>query len=168
MVPDLETSGMNTFLLPFVPTAIPRMRQLAKSHRFSFLGWTAVPPQKQPCCQHLPWNQLIYRMMLPLSSARNLAAKSIHQAQQNYKTQYDRKATHHHYRIGDWVLTRFPHEESGKQRKLSRPCQGPYRVVSCIDPDVTVVSVYFPLENQIQVHQFRVRPCPPEFPAGYY
>ena len=126
MLPDLETSGMNTFLLPFVPTAIPRMRQLAKSHRFSFLGWTAVPPQKQPCCQHLPWNQLIYRMMLPLSSAQNLAAKSIHQAQQNYKTQYDRKATHHHYRIGDWVLTRFPHEESGKQCKLSRPCHGPY------------------------------------------
>jgi len=59
-------------------------------------------------------------MMLSLSSARNLAAKSIRQAQQKYKTQYDRKATHHHYRIGDWVLIRFPHEESGKQPKLSQ------------------------------------------------
>lgn len=28
--------------------------------------------------------------------------------------------------------------------------------------------MYFPLENQIQVHQSRVRPCPPEVPAGYY
>ena len=43
-------------------------------------------------------------MMLSLSSARNLAVKSIRQAQQKYKTQYDRKATHHHYRIGEWVL----------------------------------------------------------------
>ena len=48
-------------------------------------------------------------LMLSLSSAR----------QRKYKTQYDRKATQHKYQIGDWVLVRFPNEESGKQRKLS-------------------------------------------------
>ena len=58
-------------------------------------------------------------LMLSLSSARDLAAKSIHRAQRKYKTQYDRKTTQHKYRIGVWVLVRFPNEESGKQRKLS-------------------------------------------------
>ena len=95
-------------------------------------------------------------LMLSLSAARDLAAKSIRQAQLKYKTQYDRKATQHKYRIGDWVLVRFPNEESGKQCKLSRPWHGPYRVLSSNDPDVTVVNVYFPKDNQIQVHQSRV------------
>ena len=107
-------------------------------------------------------------LMLSLSAARDLAAKSIHRAQRKYKTQYDRKATQHKYRIGDWVLVRFPNEESGKQCKLSRPWHGPYRVLSSNNPDVTVVNVYFPKDNQIQVHQSRVKPCPSEFPAGYY
>ena len=106
--------------------------------------------------------------MLSLSAARDLAAKNIHRAQRKYKTQYDRKATQHKYGIGDWVLVRFPNKESRKQRKLSRPWHGPYRVLSSNDPDVTVVNIYFPKDNQIQVHQSRVKPCPSEFPAGYY
>ena len=72
------------------------------------------------------------------------------------------------YRIGDWVLVRFPHEETGKQRKLSQPWHGPFRVVSCDNPDVTVVKTYFPQDGQIQMHQTRVTPCPDDFPAGYY
>ena len=63
---------------------------------------------------------------------------------------------------------RFPHEESGKQRKLSRPWHGPYRVTQRNDPDVTVVKVHFPEEGTIQVHQSRVCPCPPRLPAGFY
>ena len=55
-------------------------------------------------------------LMLSLSAARDLAAKSIRRTQRKYKTQYDRKATQHKYRIGDWDLVRFPNEESGKQR----------------------------------------------------
>ena len=66
-------------------------------------------------------------LMLSLSAARDLAAKSIRRTQRKYKTQYDRKATQHKYRIGDWDLVRFPNEESGKQRKLSRPWHGPYQ-----------------------------------------
>ena len=42
------------------------------------------------------------------------------------------------------------------------------KVLSSNDPDVTVVNVYFPKDNQIQVHQSRVKPCPSETPAGYY
>ena len=65
------------------------------------------------------------------------------------------------------MLVRFPQEESGKNRKLSRPWHGPYRVIQCVDPDVSVVKQYFPEEGSIQVHQLRVCPCP-QLPTGYY
>ena len=66
------------------------------------------------------------------------------------------------------MLVKFPHEETTRLGKLSRPWHGPYRVVAVNDPDVTVVKVYFPQENQIQVHCNRVRPCPVNFPVGFY
>ena len=62
---------------------------------------------------------------------------------------------------------RFPQEETGRQRKLSRPWFGPYRVLSQDDPDITVVKVYRPQDGQIQIHQSRVKPCP-NFPAGFF
>ena len=47
------------------------------------------------------------------------------------------------YQVGDWVLVRFPQDESGKSRKLARPQRGPYRFLECTDPHVTVSKVYF-------------------------
>jgi hypothetical protein len=70
-------------------------------------------------------------LTLSLTSARELAATSFQRAQQRYKKLYDRKAVKRDYQIGDWVLVRFPQEESGKQRKLSRPWHGPYQIVEC-------------------------------------
>lgn len=107
-------------------------------------------------------------LVLSLSAARHSAAKCIQQAQKRYKKYYDRKAAPRPYQVGDWVLVKFPHEETGKQRKLSRPWHGPYRVLARNDPDLTVAKVYFPQDGQIQIHQLRVTPCPTEFPAGYY
>ena len=49
---------------------------------------------------------------------------------------YDRKAMEKPLRVGDWVLVRFPYEETGKNRKLSQPWHGPYRVLSYREPDV--------------------------------
>ena len=107
-------------------------------------------------------------LMLSLSSARELAATSIQTAQARYKRQYDRNAREANLRLGDWVLIRFPQDESGRWRKLSRPWHGPFRVVSKSDPDVTCVKVYFPQDDKLCVHQSRVCHCPAEFPAGYY
>jgi len=84
-----------------------------------------------------------------------------------YKKQYDKKSKPVDYQLGDWVLVRFPHEETGKHRKLSRPWHGPYRITQRNDPDVTAVKVFFPDEGSIQVHQTRVCPCP-DLPAGFY
>lgn len=108
------------------------------------------------------------QVILSLSTARELAAKSILKAQKKYKARYDKKAATTHLKVGDWVLIRFPQEEVGKQRKLSRPWHGPYRIVSRTDPDVTAVRVYSPQDKTIRVHLSRVTPCPSEFPPGYY
>ena len=72
------------------------------------------------------------------------------------------------YQVGDWILIRFPQDETGIMRKLSRPWHGPYRVVDKRDPDITAVKVYAPQDGQIQVHQSRVVHCPCELPAGFY
>ena len=108
------------------------------------------------------------QMVLSLSSARETAHKCVKKAQEKYKTYYDKKATLRPYNIGDWVLVKFPADETGKQRKLSQPWHGPYRVSEINDPDVVVVKVYFPREEPMNVHQLRVTPCPHGFPAGYY
>ena len=107
---------------------------------------------------------------MSLSSARELAAQSIHAEQQKSKDHYDRNhyVCDKQYQVGDWVLVRFPHEETGAQRKLSRLWHGSYCVVQCRIPDITVVKVYKPQDGQINVHQTRVSLCPKEFPAGYY
>ena len=107
-------------------------------------------------------------LVITLSSARETALETIRKAQKRYKTSYDCKADHYSYRVSDWVLIRFPSEETGHLRKLSRPWHGPYRVTSCNETNVTATKVYFPCEDPIQVHQLRVKPCPPGFPAGYY
>ena len=88
-------------------------------------------------------------LMLSLSSARELAASNIRAAQRRYKSQYDKKSMPTGYKLGDWVLIRFPHEETGKQRKLSRPWHGPYRITHRNDPDVTAVKVFFPDKGSI-------------------
>ena len=107
-------------------------------------------------------------VILSLSTAREAAAEAIKKAQKKYKAYYDQKSAASHLKVGDWVLVKFPQEESGKHRKLSRPWHGPYRVISRDDPDVTVVRVYSPQDKQIQVHLSRVTPCPSGFPPGFY
>ena len=107
-------------------------------------------------------------LVLSLSTARRLAAEAIQTAQVKYKTVYDRHSCDRNYQVGDWVLVRFPQDETGRMRKLSRPWHGPYRIINRSDPDVTVVKIYAPQDGQIQVHQSRVTLCPPGFPAGFF
>ena len=88
-------------------------------------------------------------LVFSLSTARWTAANLIKAAQSKYKKHYDVPDTPYQYRIGSWVFVHFPQEETGKQRKLSRPWHGPYRVASVQDPDVSVVKVYFPDDGVI-------------------
>ena len=67
-------------------------------------------------------------LMVSLSSARNLALKALQKAQLTYKDNYDRNVREFRPRVGDWVLVYFPHEDSGKNREMSRSWHGPYRL----------------------------------------
>ena len=107
-------------------------------------------------------------LIFSLSQARAIAASQIQVAQKKYKRDYDHHAKTQDVRLGDWILIRFPHEETGAKRKLSQPCHGPYRITSIEQPDVTAIKVYFPQEEAIRVHMSRVRKAPREFPAGFY
>ena len=95
------------------------------------------------------------------------AVKKVRKAQQRYKRQYYRNAKMK-YAVGQWVLVRLPADETGKNQKLSRPWQGPHRVVAIRDLDIIVSKIYFPRDKQITIHQSRVKHCPTYFPAGFY
>ena len=101
-----------------------------------------------------------------LSTARSTAVKNVLKAQRRYKLQYNRKATSLNIQLRNWVLVCFPAEKSGKNRKLSRPWHGPYRVTAVNNPEVTVTKVYFPQDKQITIHHSRVKYRPSAFPAG--
>ena len=66
------------------------------------------------------------------------------------------------------MLVKFPGDEMGQNRKLSQPWHGPYRIISLDKPNVTVQKVYKKQDEQMQVHQSRVTPCPDDLPTGYY
>ena len=93
---------------------------------FLLFGWDSKSPTEaafMPPHDTTPTVVADYReeLMLSLSLARESALENIRKAQARYKAQYDRKSSEPCYRVGDWVLIRFPSDESGKQRKLSRP-----------------------------------------------
>ena len=117
-----------------------------------------------------PYDLRDYReeLMLSLTSARELAADTIQRAQARYKHQYDKGSKEISFRVGDWILVRFPQDESGRWRKLSRPWHGPYRIVAKSDPGVICSKVYYPQDEPIRVHQSRICLCPQDFPAGFF
>ena len=86
-------------------------------------------------------NEYRQRLIKVLTQARELAVQQIQAAQQKYKKQYDRYTSTEEYREGDWILIRFPSDESGKQRKLSRPWHGPYRVVASTPTGVSANKI---------------------------
>ena len=107
-----------------------------------------------------------------MSSARQCAKETIQKAQKKYKTQYDKKtkAESTHYNVGEWILIKHPQEESGPNRKLSRPWYGPFRITGVEKTGVTAERIYCNSQSkdQIRVHLHQVTRCPPAFPAGCY
>ena len=106
--------------------------------------------------------------MVNLWLARKSALENIRKSQGRYKAQYDRNSSNYQYKVGDWVLICFTSDETGKQRKLSRPWHGPYKVITVNDTNLTATKVYFSREDTIKVHRVRAKPCPEGFMAGYY
>ena len=77
---------------------------------------------------HPPVSAEDYREQLiqTLLSSRHLAEETMRKPQKRYKFQFDKKARQRHYRVGDWVMVKFPQKKQGKLRKLSHPWHGPY------------------------------------------
>ena len=83
------------------------------------------------------------KLTTSLASAREIATEAIRKAQWRYKKNYDRRTSATKYKAGEWILIRFPHEETGCLHKLSRSWHGPYHVLSTRGPDVTALKVYY-------------------------
>ena len=100
--------------------------------------------------------------------AHRRAVTAIHKAQNCFKENYDQRSQDSTLRVGDWVLVKFPQEESGCLRKLSHPWHGPCWVTLLNSPDVTVTKVYPSEDGPLHVHLSPVQPYPPTFPHGFY
>ena len=85
-----------------------------------------LPPQELEATEVSHYRE---KVVLSLSTARQMAADSIRTAQARYNTTYDRSSRETDYKLGDWVLVKFPQEETGHMCKLSRPWHGPYHVL---------------------------------------
>ena len=107
-----------------------------------------------------------YKVVTSLSQAQELATSVMKKAQKRYKKYYHRYCKSFKYKADDWILIRFP--ATGKQRKLSKPWYGAYRIVYMTETGVTAVKVHRPGDGTIAIHASRVAKCPPEFPAGSY
>ena len=142
---NLECNGTHTYPVYYGHTATCHTLQLVKNHHFYCLDLTAVTLLRQLHYQQSCPNAtevIDYReeLVLNLSSARALSAKTISKAQQNQTVQYDQHTSSSKLRVGDWILIYFPQDETGKHRKLSRPWHGPYCIISCNNPDVTAAT----------------------------
>ena len=132
-----------------------------KKPSFLLFGWGCRLPTEAvllPAEDVTPTSVSDFReeLILNLSLARKSALESIRRSQTRYKKYYNQMTDQ--YKIGDWVLIRFPNEETRKRRKLSHPWHSAYWITSCNDTNVTVVKIYFPREDAIQVHQARIKP----------
>ena len=70
------------------------------------------------------------------------------------------------YRVCEWVLVKFPVDESDKIQKLARPWHSPYRITKVNGPNVSVIKVN--QKDGIKVHQSMVKDCPIDFPTSFY
>ena len=107
-------------------------------------------------------------LITSLSSARELAAKHLKRKQQQSKEHYDNTIRTRDFRKGNWVLVRFPSDETGRNRKLSQPWHGPYRILDLTDTNATVEKVYRTKDSRVHVHLSRVAFFPQHMPPGYY
>ena len=99
-----------------------------------------------------------------LSTAWDLARTCIAKAQKKQKLQYDKHSKPPTYRLGDRVMVYMPHETSGKDRKLSLPYHGPYRVIDIRGNCVSLTPVDNPDKEPILVNMDRIVPCHAEVP----
>ena len=123
---------------------------------FLLFGIDCRSPTEAACLKPAdiyPVNIDDYREELQVSvtSAQKLAAATIQKAQKKQKSVHDKQINckESSFKIGQWVLVHFPQDNTGPNRKLSRPWHGPYRITANEQPDICVSKVYFPEDKVI-------------------
>ena len=99
-----------------------------------------------------------------LASAWKVAMSEVSKAQVRQKRGYDRKAKSRNYQEGGRVMVFMPAETTGKNRKLSLPYYGLYRILEAGTNTVLVRPVDKPAEQAIRINMERAVPCPKELP----
>ncbi len=97
-----------------------------------------------------------------MSTAWELAKKSVKKAQKRQKKYYDQKMKPSQFQVGDKAFLLKPEERTGEARKLNRPYHGPYRVVSINLNNAHICRVDKPQEEPILVALECLRRCPKE------
>ena len=88
----------------------------------------------------------------------DLARESISEAQEAYKSNYDKKREDRRFKKGEKVLVHFPVTPPGKSRKLTKKWFGPYEVTKCISPlNYEVKLVDSPKSVPLTVHIERMK-----------
>ena len=105
MPPDFGMSGITNSL-----TCYGHTEQYWRKALIPSLWVRLTNPYQYNICGTLSTRAEDYwkEVILALTSACNLAAKSIMVAQKHYKDYYDRGTKQVDYHLGGWVLNRFP------------------------------------------------------------
>ena len=101
-------------------------------------------------------------LVINLKKARELALKSIKEAQEKQRSQYDKQSSIQVYNIGDRVMVFMPSDVTGKDRKLARPYHGPFRIIDLTRTNAEVQLIGRPQDQTIFVAIDRLRRCYPE------
>ena len=112
----------------------------------------------------------IKEVQLSLSLARERAQSAIKKAQKKQELDFNShfNAKDPVLSVGDRVVMYHPEEATSKNRKVTRPWYGPYRVVSINMPNATVRKVFSPSDALETVHCNRLRKLLPSFPKSWY
>ncbi|GBN19796.1 hypothetical protein AVEN_62834-1 [Araneus ventricosus] len=73
-------------------------------------------------------NEYMYNLEARLESVHAFARERIKQASERMKTNYDSKATDHHFKEGDQVWMYNPKRRRGLSPKLQQNWEGPYTI----------------------------------------
>lgn len=113
-----------------------------KTPLFYCFEWIADLQQKLQCSRWFSRAGGNKELITTLSSAREIAVSSLQAAQIKYKKYYDSNTRPLVHQVGDWILIRFPLEETGHRRKLSRSWYRPYRVVAMTEVGYCCDSIF--------------------------
>jgi hypothetical protein len=106
-----------------------------------------------------------YADILPrfLNKAWQIAKDNIQEAQEQYKSRYDRNATPHPFQIGEQLLIHTPQPRKGLSPKLQKLWSGPFTILDVTPQNVLVSPTRMNRRTPQWIHVNRCKPAPIDF-----